>query len=529
MANDATTRVARWGRFERAFTSSIAYENAPQEATLCVTFRGPDGQTRTVDGFWDGGDVWRVRFMPADEGQWSYATHCSDTSNAGLHAQRGSFEVGPASGAGRFATHGPVGLSADRRSLAHADGTPFLWLADTAWNAPLQANADEWGLYLRERVRQGFTTVQWMATQTLSLPNGDRDGQLAFEGHERIAINPAFFQRLDGMQDALNDVGLLSAPVLLWAAEWSDEAINRRNPGFTLPEDQAIVLARYMVARWGANHVAWMLNGDGPYGGAKAARWQRIGRAVFGDGPHAPVMLHPNGMNIAWDEFASEPWLDMTTYQSGHGDDDATLRWLHSGPPSEVWRRDPPRPIINLEPPYEDHLAYHSRQRFNAHAVRRALYWSMLNAPTAGVSYGGHGVWGWDDGSGPPEAHPNTGTARPWRDALHLPAADQIAHLAACFTALPWWHLRPAQELLASQPGEQAAAHHIAAAQTDHSAALIYTPEQQPIVLRAAPRGTASWFDPRTGARTPAQASDGGTSFTPPEPGDWVLLLEHGD
>ena len=38
-----------------------------------------------------------------------------------------------------------------------------------------------------------------------------------------------------------------------------------------------------------------------------------------------------------------------------------------------------------------------------------------------GVSYGGHGVWGWDDGSAPPVAHPNPGVPLPWREALRMP------------------------------------------------------------------------------------------------------------
>ena len=46
-------------------------------------------------------------------------------------------------------------------------------------------------------VRQGFNTVQWVATQWRAAPDGDVEGNLAFSGVEKIAINPAFFQRLD--------------------------------------------------------------------------------------------------------------------------------------------------------------------------------------------------------------------------------------------------------------------------------------------------------------------------------------------
>ena len=39
------------------------------------------------------------------------------------------------------------------------------------------------------------------------------------------------------------------------------------------------------------------------------------------------------------------------------------------------------RPVINLEPPYEDHFGYQSRKPHSAYSTRRAVYWSLLNAP----------------------------------------------------------------------------------------------------------------------------------------------------
>ena len=48
-------------------------------------------------------------------------------------------------------------------------------------------------------------------------------------------------------------------PVLLWAISGDENPVN------FLPDDQAILLARYMVARWGATYGAWFLGGDGDY------------------------------------------------------------------------------------------------------------------------------------------------------------------------------------------------------------------------------------------------------------------------
>ncbi len=517
--------VAQYTRFEQSFTSSSDYANPPQQATLRVTFTAPSGQTRTVDGFWDGGSTWRVRFSPNEIGIWRYTTACSDTANAGLHDQAGEFTCDANPGTSRFDQHGSLRLSDNRRYLVHDDGTPFFFLSDTVWNGPLRSTDAEWEHYLRERVRQKFTAAQWVATEWLASPEGDINGQKAISGSE---INPAFFQRLDTKIDALNRAGLLAVPVMLWAAVWSSRPdINALNPGTTLPESECILLARYMQARWGAHHVLWFLPGDGSYVGDKAQRWINIGRGVFGDQPHAPVSLHPNGMSWNMEEFQDEMWLDIAGYQSGHGDGEETLKWLVYGPPAQDWQRQPARPIINLEPPYENHIAYQSRGRLDANFVRRATYWSLLIAPTAGVSYGGHGVWGWDDGTADPVNHNGTGIPLPWSEALLMPAAEQLQHVYDFFTSLPWWTLRPAPELLTTQPGEQDVQRFIAAAQSDAGdLAVIYIPQDREVTLNLTglqPNLSAQWFNPRTGTHTSAAPTN--NTFTTPEAGDWVLLL----
>lgn len=283
-----------------------------------------------------------------------------------------------------------------------------------------------------------------------------------------------------------------------------------------------------MVARWGAHQVVWMLPGDGDYLGAGAPRWKRIGQAVFGAVDHAPVCLHPRGMIWTGEEFDDQEWFDYIGYQSGHGDDDATITWLVEGPPATLWSHGKARPVINLEPPYEDHIAYQSGQRFSALATRKRLYWSLLIAPTAGVTYGGHGIWGWDDGTQPPMNHPNTGIPKRWQDALLLPVAEQIAHLMTFFAVIEWWRLRPAPSILLEQPGAVDKEHFVAAsASVEGDLAVIYIPEGDRIrlqrgALKANLRGT--WFNPATGVRT-ATAENVSDQFDPPTAGDWLLLL----
>jgi hypothetical protein len=524
------TVVSKWDRFEYSFRSTVPYGNPLQETDLQVMFTSPSGRAKKVYGFWDGGHTWRVRFSPDEIGSWTFTTFCSDPANQGLHNQQGGFLCTASTYRTRFDQHGPVKVSRDGRSLAHEDGTPFFWLADTTWNGALHSTSHEWDLYIKERRRQNFTAVQWVATQWRAAPDGDRNRQLAFTGHETIQVNPEFFQRLDRKADALNRAGLLNVPVLLWAIGGGSNP--RVNPGFSLPEDQAVLLARYMVARWGAHDVVWILGGDGDYRGPKAERWRRIGRAVFGDIDHAPVAMHPGGMHWVFEEFRQEKWMTLFGYQSGHGDDARNLQWIVSGPPAVDWRKGPHRPFINLEPPYEFHVAYQSQSRISPHTVRRAMYWSLLNAPTAGVTYGGHGVWGWDDGTRPPTDHPNSGIPLPLGNAVRMPAAEQMAHLANFFTSIDFWRLRPAPEMLALQPGADDPRFHIAAARTlDKDLAVFYLAEGRhiEILLDQLPlKFTAQWCNPRTGERPQVVAvvNEKSIQFATPSDGDWLLLLQ---
>ncbi|HEX7069220.1 MAG TPA: DUF4038 domain-containing protein [Rhodothermales bacterium] len=512
---DASQATPLWGRWERAFVA----ERPPADVAFTVTFTAPSGATHRVRGFWDGGLVWRVRFMPNEEGLWSYESHARPYV-AGLSSRRGTFVCfTQRHNQNRFLQHGPVGVSPSGPFFAHRDGTPFFWLGDTAWNGPLRSSRADWDAYLLARREQRFSVIQFVATQWRAAAS-DRLGLQAYSGYDDITINPAFFQRLDARIDAINRAGLLAAPVLLW--ELGDP---QTAPG-QLPESQAIELARYLRARYGAHHVAWFLGGDADYRGERAERWKRIGRAVFGEGVDAPVFLHPQGMQWPWDAFRDEEWLTALGYQSGHGDDAATLAWIHSGPAAEAGREETRRPIVNLEPPYEDHVAYQSGERHAAYNVRRAVYWSLLATPTAGVSYGAHGVWSWEVEPAVPMNHPNAGLARPWFEAVTLPGGADMRHVAELFERIPWWRLRPDPELVVGQSPDPA--RFIGAARTpDALNAVVYLPRGGEVTLdrRRISTGTqATWFNPRDGRQSTASPVRN-MLYAAPDTLDWVLLF----
>jgi hypothetical protein len=525
----ATSGVQQWTRFEAALTSATAtdYPNPIQDVQVTIEFTAPSGQKYSVDAFWDGFKIWKARIAPTETGRWTYRSSSSKTDDAGLHAQTGSFDCIAYKGINPLYRHGGLRLSADRRYLTHADGKPFLWLGDTVWNGVLKADLPGWNEFLRDRVAKGFNVIQYVATQWRTA-SGNADGRPAYYGKEKISIDPVFFQWMDERVDAVNEHGLVASPVLIWTHTQSTAHLN---PGLSLPDEQIIVLAKYMVARYGANHVVWMLAGDADYRGEKADRWKKIGRAVFPEGQIRPASqlatMHPGGRMWVQDEFAAEPWFSFVGYQSGHGGNDESNRWSVEQP-SHHWQKQPAFPQINLEPNYEAHLSRALGRAFNAHEVRRAAYWSLLSAPPAGVSYGGHGIWSWETKANPPMTHPYTGVARPWREAMNLPGAMSMKHLKNLFSSFDWFQLRPAQELIAAQ--DASPARHIVAAMSE-KVAVIYIPAGGEVEIDLdrinSPR-IAEWFNPATGVRTPIGAvSPGGRrKFKATTTDDWTLVLK---
>ena len=516
--------ISKWGRFETTFRSSVEYSNALQEASLRVVFTSPLGETNEVDGFWDGGKTWRVRFSPDQPGRWKYRTTCSDTLNGGLHNQAGELLCSAAMGLTRFEKHGQVRVARDHRHLEHADGTPFFWLADTVWNGARVSELKDWEFYAGIRAAHRFTVVQLAAA-----PGEDVQQESAYNGFpERIAINPEFFKRLDAKLEILAQAGILSAIVPF------REMPSQVNSAVALPDSQVDLLVRYVVARWGADPVAWLIAFEGDSSAKNVGCWKRVGQAVFGARAHAPVVLFPGETQWVLDEFRDQKWVDVFGYQSVTGVTDDALKWTLAGPFSSEWKKEPVRPLIGFAP-YENGLVAQSTNRFSSEDARRAIYWSLLLTPPAGVSYGGQGVVNWDRSAGPKDPQNKLSELPMWRKALFMPAAKQMSHLAKLMNVIDFWRLRPEPKIVALQPGQESPRRFVAAAGTEaNDLSLVYVPEDRTLELvrEVLPRSpTVGWLNPRTGENNPAAAVEGGSAcqFQTPDPGDWLLLMKVGE
>jgi len=500
--------ISKWGRFELTLKSRVHYANPVQEATLSAVFISPQGETNKVFGFWDGDRIWRVRFSPDTLGRWTFRTSCSDKSNAGLEGKTGEFVCTAPLNKTALDWHGPMHVAHDHRHFEHADGRPFLWLGDWAGDAALRSAPNDWELYADMRAQQRFTASHWVAA-----PGLDANGEAAFTTMNGLNINVNFFKRLDEKVEALNHAGLISAIVPL----------QEFGPGnHALTEAQAELYFRYVVARWGANRVAWLLAFEGDNFGKNAKRWKQIGRAVFGNCAHAPVVLLPGETYWIFDEFRTEKWVDAFGFPTTTTGDDA-LQWMLAGPMVLEWQKSPPRPILNLTPPPE--------ALPDGDGARRLLWWNLLMNPTAGASYAALPVMNWiTNATTDPNIRPRN--LPQWREALFLPGMKSVALASEFLNSIDFWGLRPAENLLTTQPGLQSPTRHIAVATTaTHNLTLVYVPQDRhvrlPVELLKGPQ-SIQWLNPRTGQRSPAAGlAEGSTcNFPTPSPGDWVLAIK---
>lgn len=74
--------ATQWARTEIEARNETRYRDPLRDVQLEAVFHSPRGETRAVWGFWDGGDLWRVRFMPDVPGRWTYELSFTDGSGS---------------------------------------------------------------------------------------------------------------------------------------------------------------------------------------------------------------------------------------------------------------------------------------------------------------------------------------------------------------------------------------------------------------------------------------------------------------
>lgn len=172
--------VPVWQMQEVTFEAAREYPNPYVDVKCWIELEGP-GFKKRVYGFWDGGRVFKVRFVATSAGDWSWRSASNQPADAGLTGGGGKFRaVGwtEAQLAENPNRRGFVRASTNGHALNYADGSPFFmvgdtWLAASTWRLPWKGQRpdpnyipDE-GISFEEAVawrkRQGFNSISFIA------------------------------------------------------------------------------------------------------------------------------------------------------------------------------------------------------------------------------------------------------------------------------------------------------------------------------------------------------------------------------
>jgi len=518
--------VERFDIFEQAFTHVGSYDNPYVALEATAQWVAPDGTEKSIPLFWDGGTTWRLRFSPAQVGQWQWSTQSSDD---GLNGQSGAFDVVDSKLRG--------GLRAQDNFLLHfqyQNGDPVWFAGDTAWalmtdNKKKKHDRTAVEHYLNTRASQGFNVVHSMMISEAGWGNCGGD---AFDDLQAEQINPGYWQEADERVIYANSIGITVGIVLAWGDKGKNPNDWREFPSQEARERYA----RFIAARYGAMNtyfiVAGEWNGDLRQGVSEEqarADYNAIGQVIYDHDPHGRFIgIHP----MIWGtsrEFASELWCSFGDYQQMYPN-------LHR---EILTSREINMPVVNSEYAYylrdQDEDGICDKQNSHDIDTIRHATWDIVMA-------GGYFITGWG----------NTyfgGHRNPTPFDVDAEQNDnweeQVAFVIRFFKDLMWWRLSPRDEIISAavERGEDGVREFNAGGGTRKHALppeiAYWALADNDMLYVVYVRGIAEEvtldlgggaflverFNPRTGERTDLGEVHTSCIFVPPDLRDWVVVV----
>ena len=324
-----TATTAKWDIFELVLQGP-ADGNPFVDVALSATFMQANRAVE-VPGFYDGDGVYRVRFMPDNEGTWRYETR---STAADLDGKGGSFDcVAAAPG-----DHGPVRVRGQFH-FAHADGTAFFPFGTTcyAWtHQPLSMQAETLATLARAR----FNKIRMAVFPKHYLFNENEPLYRAFEQRDDHSEdfdrpNVAMFRHFERQVQALGELAIQADVIIFHPYDrW----------GYcTMSAEQDYRYVRYLTARLAAfANVWWSLANEYDFllDVKPIEQWDRYFQIIEENDPYRHLKsIHNGEETMNFDH--RKPWVDYVCIQNWNVK--ATTQWRNE------WRK----PIVNDELEYE--------------------------------------------------------------------------------------------------------------------------------------------------------------------------------
>lgn len=431
----------QWAVWETSFTSAKKYENPFMDVEVDVVFKQGEQQWK-VPAFWVGGDTWTVRFAPPVQGDFTFQITCSDPTNKGLNGNEQSLHVTAYTGDNSLLKHGFLQVSANRRHFEHADGSPFFWLGDTWWKCLCKRMTWEGFQELTaDRQAKGFNVVQIVCgaypDEGFLEPRMANEGGLPYESVKFERVNPEYFNYADRRLRHLVDAGIALAIVGAWGRGDCNSM-------------EAIGLAglkrhwRYLVARYSAYPVFWILAGEIPeetkWG---QGPWAELATYLRGIDPyHRPLTCHTGQGRRGAQGDSHVIDFDMV---GGNHDERIAVDPKTVAIVASAYSKVPPMPVLVGETCYEGHM----QQGFGD--VQRRMFWGSILSGAAGHTYGAAGIWHASVEGDPGCASSAFGGTKvydwtTWKEGMHYPGATQLGIGKRLLEQYPWSRFEPHPE-----------------------------------------------------------------------------------
>ncbi len=401
------------------------------DITLDVILTDPENATMRVPAFWSGGNRWRVRYASSVVGMHVYHSICSDTNDAGLHGVEGSVEITAYTGDNPLYKHGPLQISTDKRHFEHADGTPFLWLADTWWKGLSKRLSWEGFQELcADRRAKGFNTVQIVCgpypDEEAFDPGWANEGGMMYGNREFTDLNPEYFDYADRRLEHLVDRGLLPALVGAWGRSDCNamkvagvEGLKRH--------------WRYLVARYAAYPLVLIPGGEVP------------AEAKYGEGNWGQVVSDLCDLD-PFKRLKSSHESTCSLREDTPLNDFELVGGSHYAPKSAEtlskftgrYGQQPTMPLVCGETGYEEHMQRHFAD------TQRYVFWMYMLSGAAGHTYGAAGLHHMGV-EGNPGLKPIWDYTT-WQEAMTFPGATQVGMGGKLLQDYPWHRFEPHPE-----------------------------------------------------------------------------------
>ncbi|GAC1043712.1 DUF5060 domain-containing protein [Rhizobium sp. No.120] len=353
--------VEKWGVFEAAFNGPSG-GNPYLDVAFDAVFSQNSREVR-VPGFYDGDGVYRVRFMPDNEGEWSFRTR-SKTSE--LEGKTGSFvATKPSEG-----NHGPVHVR-NKFHFAYADGKPFLPFGTTcyAWtHQSLEMQAQTLETLKKSRfnkIRMGVFPKDYPYNVNEPLYACFEKGADGKEDFDRP--NPVLFRHFETQVAALCDLGIEADIIMFHPYDRWGYADMSAEQDFRYVAYLAARLAAYRNVWWAlANEYDFLLDTK------PLQQWDRYFHILEENDPYGHLKsIHNGEPTMNFDH--RKPWVTHTCIQN----------WDVKR--TQEWRDAYGKPVVNDEPEYEGNII----QSWGNLTAQELVHRFWLTVTRGG--YAGHG------------------------------------------------------------------------------------------------------------------------------------------